>query len=236
VDVNYMFMSWGADPGADVASLRSRVLSRMTALDFSPQQVSTWLSRLFFVTDVVATVDAWIPALLANWTSPLEQVQLFTQDAGQGTFPRFDSYYGWLPWPTLDTNYSVVFGGDGCAPALSGDLSSSIAVVTYAGNASSPCDLATIVYAVQNASAAGALIINAPGEPWALINCENNDECNWPLGIPASLVSYEDGQAIVALVNASAGAALINYVEAEVPAFFFGIDELGELPPSLYCG
>ncbi len=66
---HYVFLSYSENSKAEVIHMRDRLLSRMSALKFSSDEIDQWKQRLHFVPTPVKALNNWIPQLLQNWTS-----------------------------------------------------------------------------------------------------------------------------------------------------------------------
>lgn len=234
--------------GSSLLDLQAIFFARMYALGWTMAQAQAWYNRLLFVTQSIPSlasdpVNGWIPAMLSNWTSPVEQVVVYppqspASDSSSAaaapaniTVNRIDSHYAWLPWPIAGSNSTLVWGGDACNPAAygvtGGNFNGSVALVQFAGH-NSGCDWTAVVGAAQTAGASGVVVIQAQTTALADMNCFSPDECAQPLGISASLITYTDGQSLLAAMQSYAPATMslpMSFNELEAPGYFFGIDD-----------
>ncbi len=235
---NFLFLSYGVNPSADVAYLQQRFTATMAALNYTDEQMQSWNARLMFCAQGVSNLtDAWIPQMLSNWTSPLMQVKLWTQSGPQPQLAvsRIDSHYTWLPWPTVDTNMTIVPGGDACGAISPLVKNASVALLNFSGaypgfGGNQSCTFAQAIVNAQNAGANNIVFIAPQGAPYVDMNCISDADCNLPAQIPASLVSYEDGARLTSLLNTE-GLSSVNmtYHEDDVSGFYFIIDETDAL-------
>lgn len=96
-DVQYLFFNY-ANNSYDARETAKTMQDALVAA----ANGTTTPFRLWFGTDVIATLDDFIAPLLANWTSTVELVTAFVDGGASAVAPltvsRFDSFYGWLPW------------------------------------------------------------------------------------------------------------------------------------------
>jgi hypothetical protein len=233
----YLFLSWSSDPqraAADVAGIQAALLARLAALNLPPSAVAAWTSRLLFSPSPIPSLsgsNAWITAMLQNWTSPMEG--LTVPSLTPSFLPHVPSHYMWLPWHAPGDAVTVLYGGDGCNPSppspLNRTFNGSTAIVTWQGH-DAPCDYADAVGAAQALNAGGLIVVQAPFTALADMNCNGDTECALPLGIPATMMRADIAQPLLAAAQGSGAAGVqATYTEAAAPAFFFAINSAGEL-------
>lgn len=220
LNVDYLFMFYASTASTDAAALNDTLYARMEALAFNESRRDAWAGMLHLCTTPVASSSQYITTLLANWTSPMETVAVASV-----AVPRLDSFYAWLPWPTLDVPYSgVVVGGNACGN-WSQNVTNAVAFVSVDAAPPAGCTWTDISLSATNANAAGVVIILPLNASYSVMNCEGSD-CNAPAAVPLSQVLYADGQSLLAALTAASN---VTYVETQVSGWFFGVDGNGAL-------
>ena len=243
-NITYLFLSYATtieQASLDMTYLQTQIQNQMVALNFNAAQIQQWNNVLLYCATPISVLtnqptNTWIPTMLMNWTSPSEQILINpTSTTNNLTIPRADSHYAWLPWPTAGSNGTLVYGGNACNPSPAhgnwtnnNNFNNTIALVSYN---STLCSYADAILAVQNAGASGVIIISNNNTLYDM-NCNTDTECNYPLGISASIITYTNGQAILNSMKAVYNNGVPNPVfmefnENQASGYYFGIDELG---------
>uniref|UniRef100_A0A667XXJ3 Si:dkey-256h2.1 n=1 Tax=Myripristis murdjan TaxID=586833 RepID=A0A667XXJ3_9TELE len=176
------------------------------------------LSRLHFCPVPAFALGNWIPGVLYTWACArrncgLAQV-VFTSEGWKMPVivKRLDARYDWLMVRWDEKSHQLVDAGNGCDP--SSTVAGAVAWVSE-GN----CSFFTKVQNMAKSNASGVLVYALPGNPIQDMNCEG-DECDSPLGIPASMVHLEP--AVAQRVN-------VSFQRTPSPNLFIGIDQQGAL-------
>ena len=195
----YGFASYADKPASQARSqvyaMRARLLSRMTALNFTAAQQSQWLARLHFIVTPVPLLDNWIVSLLSSWTMPVHQV---TIAAGTSSaYPpvrRLDARWPWAmsPQSVFTTPQPIALMSDPCQfkGVSRAGLSGKVALVARGDGACSFFDRILNAYL---ANATAVVVYTTETEPLIDMNCASAIECDLPAPLPATMISYEAG-------------------------------------------
>ena len=128
-----------------------------------------------------------------NWSNPLTIGRL-------GAVGTFHSLLGDGPAPDPSFNAPLADATNAGDPFACNTLTPNSLTGTYAIVQRGPCTFATKVQNVQAAGAAGAIIVNNPGDDTIL----SPGGLNGVTSIPATFVGYDDGQTILNALPATA--------------------------------
>ncbi|KAL0025389.1 hypothetical protein WJX79_003257 [Trebouxia sp. C0005] len=106
-EVHCLFLTYADEAKADAEWMQASIRDQVNQANFSKAEKQQFWKHMHFATASVAEVGHWIPGLLLQWTSPHKVVSVTSQQESSWnlTTERFDSAYGWLPWPdTLPTS------------------------------------------------------------------------------------------------------------------------------------
>ena len=251
----YAFLSFSASAApTEAALMRSKLTTRMAALNWPAANQSDWLSRAVFASDPVVVGGAatgWVADLLSNWTSV--GATLTVTVPGQHAavvVPRLDAHFGWLP-PTPEAPVPIVYGGN--AAALTAGAVSSLPRCNGAGctvlvgcnfelgshnvtgPTPTPCNWPAVVQAAEAAGATSVVVVQTPGAPVEDMYCATPAECELELGIPATLLRFEDGIAVYAALLARDTSdsddtpAVASFTAASASGITFSISADGRL-------
>lgn len=214
-----LFLSLDDSSVSDVLWMREQL--HRAAVDSHRKEV---LTRLHFSPLPVFALGNWIPNVLYYWgcmghNCGLSQA-VFTSDGWKMpiVIKRLDARYDWLMGRWSANTYQLSDAGDGCAPLPA--LGGAVAWVSE-GN----CSFFTKVRNMAKSNASGVLVYALPGNPIQDMNCDE-DECFFPLSIPAAMVHQE-----VSVEQAFRSKQVVNvsFQTTPSPNFFIGIDQKGAL-------
>lgn len=185
-DVNYVIIpADDADPVGEAKWLQSRVRSQVSATIWAKIE-----SKFHFVIQSVSQLGNWIPACLKEWRCVdhgcgFNQVVIHSNNSDYPVvLKRVDARYDWLPSPVKFGNKTLplIFAEDGCQQNSS--VAGAIALVSDVG-----CTYYEKIVYMAASSAIGVIIYVSPGHQLKDMNCEN-EECDAPIPIPASMVPF----------------------------------------------
>lgn len=245
-EVHCLFLTYADEAKADAEWMQASIRHQVNQLNFSIAEAQQLWKHMHFATASVSEVGHWISSLLNQWTSPHKIILVTSQQESSWnlTTERLDSAYGWLPWP--DTLPSAPLGllADPCQTPpganfqganLEGQLA--LALLPDDWHPWGSCSLAGVVRHAQKSKATAVIIAAPQGQDVTLINCKDQ-ECTWPLSIPATMIGYQAGQDILEVLNGSTSLLSkaaesqplqATFHEQQVPGFYAGIDEQGKL-------
>ena len=242
-----------ADDVADVEALAAQVMSQpagipkalASRLHFVKRGLADMPAWVHGVLGSLPTTrDAATVVVTSSAASPASVTKAATTTTTT-TVPRLDARYDWLGWsfdPTAafhNKTVDVAYIGSGCPSSSSSSSSSSsmnltgsIALISEANPkdaAGTPCDDYDKVRTAASANASGVVVFARDGEPVHDMNCETPAECaDTNVALPATMVSFEVGQAIVASLKKGATVSM-GFSTLQVRGTDFGVDSHGRL-------
>lgn len=159
--------------------MQGQLVAAAAALRWPPGALAQRLRRLHFATVPVSRIPGWLPGLLADWQRE-QRVAIFSltpAGAAPGaaaalTSGRLDSWYGWLPTPSLPGPTPLAYAGADCGwlpagAAAGAALRGKVAVVQLsalpATQLGAPCSYLRLLKGAADAGAAALLMVAPPG-------------------------------------------------------------------------
>ncbi|EDV28324.1 uncharacterized protein TRIADDRAFT_37261 [Trichoplax adhaerens] len=221
---NYVFMSYSDHALQDVQWMQKRVTNQIADL-----YLSGLGKRMHFVVLPVESMGNWIPLLLSKWTCQdfgcgFQQILVSTDSKFPYVINRLDPRYDWIGSPASAYKSSIqVVELDACKGSSNVSLSGKMAIAQHQKG----CSYFKMVKAAYTVKAAGLTVIAAKNEYPVDMNCHGN-ECNVRYPIPATMISYAEGQKILKLLKSK---KKVDFSFQTTPShnFYFGIDGQGKI-------
>ena len=158
-----------------------------------------WLQRALFCTTPVEQLNNWIPELLQQWPTSLDQAIINVNDESIPA-KRIDGRWPWMqPIDSIlgqSSSYPVINFGDGCSESTI-PLNGSIALVSNLQGSS--CYWSEKFIHAELAGAVGVVVYSDEGEPLKDINCRELS-C-YLTTIPVTMITHEAGMFIIDSLN-----------------------------------
>lgn len=153
------------------------------------------------MTTTVASMDNWIPQLLKQWPSGLDQAVVALPNGKTSEIKRLDGRWPWMqPIDQIlgSSYYPVANFYDGCdTNQLPSNITGKIALITR--TTTTTCTWSDKFLRAQHAGAAGVVVYSEQGVPLKDINCRKIS-C-YLVSIPVTMISYTDGMEIIQALN-----------------------------------
>ena len=230
---HFVFVSHaGTARGAkrDVASLQSLFEDRLQVVNASEEHRRGWRAKLHFVSEPSSS-QPFVKSAFGVWPTAANLARVHWSNRTSSAIPRLDARYDWLGWNFHSwfgpTPTSVVSIGDACSPP-SVNVTHQIALAIN----TTRCDYFDQVRTAQQANASALVVWAAEGQPLVDMRCLSAAECDdQSIGLPATMVSHEDGAAIAAALVDGEEVSL-SFASVQARGTDFAIDREGRLVQS----